>query len=449
MTSKKNVPPDQAVELRRQAENISRVQNALKPATQSPLTHEEIQHVLHELDVHQIELELQNEELRRTQVELDSERARYFDLYDLAPVGYFSISELGLIMEVNLAAAELLDVARGALIKQPISRFILNEDQDIFYLYRKQLLETGAKQICELRMLKNNVGPFWASLVSSATQGLDGAVVIRVAMNEIQQRKQAEAELRILHADLELRVEQRTAELAQANEALKLETVERMHAEEMQLTAVVEERTRIAREIHDTLAQGFVGIILQLEVAEEVFVDNAQLAQTHMSKAQQLARDSLTDARRFMWALRPQLLEKGDLVYAITSTIESMAKEISINIEFSFQGERTKLPKELENGLLRICQEALKNAGKHSQAQNISVMLAFDAGQVKLYIEDDGHGFDAASAPFLRGLGLRIMKERAANMHGTCTITSQAGHGAQVLVQVPVSDVDVEPDLHP
>jgi PAS domain-containing protein len=99
---------------------------------------------LHELRVHQIELEMQNEELRRTQEELEASRERYFDLYDLAPVGYFTLSEQGLILEANLTAAKLLGVARSALVKQPLSRFILPEDQDIHYLHRKALLETGA-----------------------------------------------------------------------------------------------------------------------------------------------------------------------------------------------------------------------------------------------------------------------------------------------------------------
>ena len=115
--------------------------DAGKPGGASP---EETRRALHELQVHQIELEMQNEELRRTQEELEASRARYFDLYDLAPVGYFTLSEQGLILEANLTAARLLGVARGALVKQPLSRFILPEDQDIYYLHRKELLETGA-----------------------------------------------------------------------------------------------------------------------------------------------------------------------------------------------------------------------------------------------------------------------------------------------------------------
>ena len=139
------------------------------------LSPEVARRALHELRVHQIELEMQNEELRRTQEELEVSRARYFDLYDLAPVGYFTLSEQGLILEANLTAAKLLGVARGALVKQPLSRFILPGDQDIHYLHRKQLLETGAPQSWELRMLRKDAAPFWARVEATTAQGADGA----------------------------------------------------------------------------------------------------------------------------------------------------------------------------------------------------------------------------------------------------------------------------------
>ena len=108
--------------------------------------------------MHQIELEMQNEELRRAQVELDAARARYFDLYDLAPVGYCTVSEEGLILEANLTAATLLGVARGALVKQPLTRFILTEDQDIYYLHRKQLFETTGGRTAGVRAADGEKG---------------------------------------------------------------------------------------------------------------------------------------------------------------------------------------------------------------------------------------------------------------------------------------------------
>lgn len=159
--------------------------------------------VLHELRVHQIELEMQNEELRRTQMVLDVARARYFDLYDLAPVGYCTISEAGLVLEANLTVATLLGVARNTLINQPFSRFLLSIDQDVYYLHRKQLLRSGERQSCEVRLRKGDTTPFWAELVATVAVDPEGAPVQRVIVTDISERKRMEAAMLEKHAELE------------------------------------------------------------------------------------------------------------------------------------------------------------------------------------------------------------------------------------------------------
>ena len=175
--------------LRKRAEALAGERAGEMPEDLEALSPEVARRALHELRVHQIELEMQNEELRRTQEELEVSRARYFDLYDLAPVGYFTLSEQGLILEANLTAAKLLGVARGALVKQPLSRFILPEDQDIHYRHRKQLLETGAPQSWELRLLRKDAAPFWARVEATTAQDADGAAVCRAVVSDITERK--------------------------------------------------------------------------------------------------------------------------------------------------------------------------------------------------------------------------------------------------------------------
>ncbi|MCX6972282.1 MAG: PAS domain S-box protein, partial [Verrucomicrobia bacterium] len=157
------------------------------------LSPETMRTILHELRVHQIELEMQNEELRRAEAEADTSRARYFDLYDLAPVGYLTVSERGLILEANLTAATLLGLGRGKLVKQPISRIILKEDQNTYYKHRQQLFEAGEPQKCELRLVKADGSTFWAQLSSTATQSPDGEPACRVVLSDITDRKQAQA----------------------------------------------------------------------------------------------------------------------------------------------------------------------------------------------------------------------------------------------------------------
>ena len=184
----------------------------------------EIKRILHDLRVHQIELETQNDDLRQSQVELGDAQARYFDLYDLAPVGYCTLSEKGLIREANLTATNLLGMARGDLVQQPLSRFILKEDQEIFYRIRKQLLDTcsasalqphpeqagqaGAVRACELRMLKKDETTFWAHLEAAVqdpvpVEACAGTYEIRIILIDITLRKQAEEALVVEHQRLQ------------------------------------------------------------------------------------------------------------------------------------------------------------------------------------------------------------------------------------------------------
>jgi PAS domain S-box-containing protein len=162
----------------------------------SPETQElptKIQQALHELHVHKIELENQNEELRRTQAELEVARARYFNLYDLAPVGYVSVLQNGMISEANLTAAAMLGVTRSELVQKFLSSFIYRDDQDIYYLHLKKISEEKTPQSCESRLIRRNAQVFWARLVSSATQDADNEPVYLVALTDITERKQSEA----------------------------------------------------------------------------------------------------------------------------------------------------------------------------------------------------------------------------------------------------------------
>lgn len=203
-----NPRPEQ---LRALAEN--RV-GALEPQEIDALPPEEARRIFHELRVHQVELEMQNEELRRAQEQLAASRDRYYELYDLAPVGYCTIGEEGLIQEANLTAATLLNVERCKLVKQPLSRFIGKEDQDIYYLKRKLLLKTGEPQAFELRMLREDGLPFWVRMESTVAHDEAGTPVLRVVMSDISERKEAE--------------EEREKMRAQLHQAQKLEAVGRL-----------------------------------------------------------------------------------------------------------------------------------------------------------------------------------------------------------------------------
>jgi formate hydrogenlyase transcriptional activator len=201
----------------------------------------DVKKLIEDLHIHQIELEIQNEELRRTQSDLETSRDRYSDLYDFAPVGYVTISEKGLILQANLACADMLGVERSSLIGKPFSRFIEKKNQDVFYLHRKTLFETKAKQVCELKLVRKDRTQFYAQLECILIKDPEGNITqTRTAISDISERKRVEEVLRNAHAELERRVEERTVELVKANEELE---------------AVLDDRKRVELELRGALSE--------------------------------------------------------------------------------------------------------------------------------------------------------------------------------------------------
>lgn len=187
-------PEDSA--LRREAEQIVQGTTVLSPETIKAMPPEAILQIFHELEVHRVELVMQNKELRAMQVQLDSEELRYGSLYDQAPTGYCTLNEQDLILEANRTAASLLGVAPGTLRRKLFTRFILKDDQDLYYLYRRQLHDPQKPQVCELRMQQADGTVFWAHLVSTAGTQYAGRFECRVAISDITTRKQGEERLR-------------------------------------------------------------------------------------------------------------------------------------------------------------------------------------------------------------------------------------------------------------
>ncbi len=159
------------------------------------MTYASMQQLIHDLRVHQIELEQQNNELRRIQAELDSAQARYFDFYDMAPVGYVCVDGDDRILQANLTTATLLGLDRSRLANQKVSRFIYKEDQDIYYLLRKQALACVLPHSCELRLRHSDGSAFWVRLLAIVVKSDEGIPVLRIVLSDIAERKQAEAAL--------------------------------------------------------------------------------------------------------------------------------------------------------------------------------------------------------------------------------------------------------------
>lgn len=222
--------------LRRQAEKILRDQ----PSNSDDLSSQAVQPLLEELSSYQVELELQNQELREAQIKLQEAHDRYLDLYDFAPVGYFTLDRTNLIQEVNLTGVTLLGVERTYLLNRPFTQFVSRETQDIYYFHRQRLFETRLPQRCEVSLLRSDGSQFQAHLESAPAPGQEGYLSgYRVAIIDITERKQAEQDIWTAHAELEQRVTERTAALAQVNADLQVEISERKRAE-----ALLQKRNR-------------------------------------------------------------------------------------------------------------------------------------------------------------------------------------------------------------
>lgn len=212
-------------------------------------------------------------------------------------------------------------------------------------------------------------------------------------------------------------------------------------AEQRRQAAIIEERNRLAREIHDTLAQGLTGIVIQLEAAKEVLATAPDTAQSHIVRAAALARDSLMEARRSVRALRPQALDHQDLPTALEHLAVQLSASTQIPISFALHGTPCSLPAEFAANLLRISQEAIINAWKHAQPQTITLDLNFTPHEVQLRVHDNGRGFDTHNSPAGSGFGLTSMRERAERLGGHFMLTSTLGQGTEVAISIPNSQL--------
>jgi ligand-binding sensor domain-containing protein/signal transduction histidine kinase len=206
-----------------------------------------------------------------------------------------------------------------------------------------------------------------------------------------------------------------------------------------QFSAVLAERNRIAREIHDNLAQEILGISVQLELVARLMTVSTETARTHLDQARILVRNGIAEARRYVWDLRSQALENNDLPAALSETARRLTAETDVQAQVQVSGTFRPLTRLVESNLLRIGQEAINNAVRHAQAQRILINLKFDTRRVQLSVRDNGRGFDQQRTSGEGHFGLVGMRERAEQMGATLFIHSQPDEGTEVVVEVPVS----------
>jgi PAS domain S-box-containing protein len=420
-----------------------------------PLSPETSRQVLHDLRVHQVELEAQNQELRRTQQELEVARARYFDLYEMAPVGYFTFSEGGVIQEANLTAAELLGLPRGALVKEPLTRFILPEDQDVYYRHRKQLVETGARQVSEFRVLTTDGKPRWVRLEETAVEGGSGPLICRAAMSDITMRKRLE----VLLSQQDRLASMGMLAAGVAHEinnplASALYNVETLVEDLPKLARAVERCVRTLRAERGAGALATVAgdeaRMLEFSVLNDL-VERARDALDSTQRIKRISRAIGTFAR-----VESNERSRVDLNYAIKCAVTMAQNDIKfrarLNVDFgtlpAVWASEGKLSQVFLNLLINAAQAFRDGDLEHNQ---IAIRTWVEGAGVFAEVKDNGDGIAQENIgrifePFFTtkpvgegsGLGLAICRNIIGEFGGDIRVESELGRGTRFVVHLPI-----------
>ena len=341
--------------------------------------------------------------------ELRESEARYRTLFEESIEAIFMTAADGKVVDINQAAVDLFGSTRDELIGRD---------------YANRLVDAGDRDRMRAAMAagEGTVKDFELQL-----RKRDGTVMDCVLT--VRRRGASEG----TPAGLEGTVRDITAS-KRTEEELFAQTRE---------TAVLDERNRMAREIHDTLAQGFIGIVLQLEAGEQALGGEQQAVSVHIERAKSLARESLQEARRSVWDLVPGVLEARSLEDALKEEVRRFAARGLEKAAFARTGQARELPRDVQSALLRICQEALMNTRKHARASRVDVRLDVGPEAVSLVVEDDGVGFDPDTAASgdgpQSGYGMTSMVQRARLHGGTLTIESAGHKGTTVEAKIPTA----------
>lgn len=423
------------------------------PEELADLSPEAGRQLLHELRVHQIELEMQNEELRRTQLELEAARARYFDLYDLAPVGYITLNEKGIILEANLTLVDLLGLTRQAVVQRPLTRFIFPADQDIFYQHRRQLFATGAPQICELRLLRANGDSFWAQL-EAAIKSENGASepACRIIISDIIIRKQAALALYESHS----RLEEAIAQLRETQAQL---------VQQERLAAVGQLAAGIAHDFNNILAiiSLYAEMSLSLSELSPKLHKHLEIVHLQTKRAAELVQQILDFGRRAMLQTRSL-----DLARLLQEQVELWRRTIpeSITIHFTVEAvdclvdaDPTRL-QQLFTNLVLNARDAMPDGGDlrlnlaqfHLERDDTAPLPDMAAGKwLRLMVSDSGTGIAETALSYIfepffttkepgqgSGLGLAQVYGIVKQHNGHIGVQTTVGRGTTFTVYLPL-----------
>lgn len=379
---------------------------------------QEIQYLRHDLDVHQVELEMQNRELREKQYELELSREKYVDLYDFAPISFLTIDDKGIIRDINLTATKLLHKPRSQLLNKPFITLVSHGHSSDFMRAHREVLATSEEQSLELLLRRHDNMIFDVLMHMVIAQNASKSEV-RIALQDISKRKQAEANtLELLRQNRDL-----TQRLFQVQE---------------------EERRHLAQELHDEFGQWLTGIHINAEIIRRLSEGQNEGVYATAGVIDESASEMYKNIHRMIHQLRPTLLDELGLVESIKHLVDQWREQLpEVDITLLLDGELGDLKDNLNITLYRIVQESLTNVAKYARARDVAIQLTRQRGaagqqdSLLLTVEDNGKGMDTGAAT--EGFGLAGMRERVLAMDGQFNIDSYPEKGVRIEVYMPVN----------
>jgi signal transduction histidine kinase len=361
--------------------------------------------ILQELQIHQVELELRVEELRRTELELQAIRDRYLSLYEEAPVGYVTLDPSNLITQSNRAAARILGVPKSSLAARRFTASLDVASRTTFHAVAAEVRRSSEPRSFDALLPLSGGKPAWVELT--------------LAVEPVS------TELRLTLVDV---TQQRTAERQMRELAEKLISLQE------------KERSSVASTLHDDTGQQLTYLCILLERARE---NTEPAGAAWIDEALAVARKVLVGIRRLSTSLSPAEIGRAGLLRAVQSMVSEFSGRTRIPVSFDPSGSFDGLPVDLSLAAYRIVQEALTNAARHGEPRHVEVSVhCGKAPRLRVEVRDDGRGFDAANVQM--SLGLLSMRERARTAGGTLVLLSSPGHGTRIVFEV-VGDGDRPP----
>lgn len=423
----------------------------------------DITSLVDELQVHQAELEVQNEELRRTQAELAEAHDRYRNLFEFAPVGYLVVDPQGLVRQANLAAALLCGLDRADFVGGRVEKLFASEDRDPCYMLLRRAAASEERQSGELRLTGAAGRERWVGVeVLSLDHAAGQPSGFRMVLTDITARKRAEEALRSFNAQLEARIAERTRELEQTVGALRAEVEQRRAAEQALREAneqlgrrgaqirtlagelmLVEqqERRRLAKVLHDDLQQVLVSAKFQLAAMGRA---GEHYAGADASRVQQMLDECITISRSLTAELSPPILHEGSLLRALEWLAEWMASQYRLKVNLAFEEGPLPLLEDIQVLLFESVRELLFNAVKHAgvSTASVDVRRTRDA-MLRVTVSDAGRGFEPErikmGGALGGGWGLVRIRERLELFDGRMEIDSTLGRGSRFTLSIPVA----------